>query len=162
ERVANVEWLHRRRFGGWIPECDNIVGPFATRGEFHQVNVALTPIASRFDPDAGHVVIRIKQVLVTRELPIALQKAEAAHIVGGAGPVLQRRRIDQWTPEKGPVLLADGKAIRVMNLRPIVVRLYLRVFPEPKHTRQGRNADCFKLTGGCTSEVKESIHVDHC
>src|SRR5262249_4371535 len=62
------------------PERDDVVVDLLFARDFDQPNVALAPVADRFDPQARTVLIMGLEILVVAEIAPALQQAEAPRV----------------------------------------------------------------------------------
>lgn len=145
ERVGEAEFLAGARFFFGVPERDNVICAFEIGGKFDEMNFAGAPVATWFDPDAGDLVVEIKDVLIAREVAIALEKAEAADVCVGENLMLERSGVVQRAPGEFVLFSANEEAVGVVNFGAIIVGFCFRVFAEPKHAGERRDAEGFNV-----------------
>lgn len=90
---------------------------FAGRRDLHQADGALTPLVTRFNPQARTLVIPAHDVLIVGEIAIQLQQAEPFRVVIGIGVELQLLRVVQRTANPLTVTAPHRQPIGVVDLR---------------------------------------------
>src|SRR5690606_32248762 len=99
------------------PEGGNIVIGFGARWNFNEPNLALAPIAGRFDPHGRAALIVRTGVLVGFKIAIALVEPESAHIGIPEKGVAKLRGVVQLAPLRQARLGLDDETAAIMDLR---------------------------------------------
>ena len=109
------------------------------RAQLDQVQLAFAPIAVRRYPDAGNILVGVKQILVMIEIAVALQQAETPEIVRRENLVAQRRAVDQRTPHLFSAFQMQQQAVAVVDFRAVIVKLPFRRAPNQYMLVSGAN-----------------------
>ncbi|MNE33486.1 hypothetical protein D3C80_1271570 [compost metagenome] len=140
-----------------IPESDDVVVGFVRRGDFHQFDGALAPVALRLHPGARAQLVAVVEVFVAGEFATALEQAEALRILHAVGADREVFRVVQRTPDPLAVAGMDLQAGGVMQLGAEVVLLGRLVGTEQEHAGERRQAQL----AHAVAQIDTRLHVDH-
>ncbi|SDY81204.1 hypothetical protein SAMN05421755_10517 [Nitrosomonas sp. Nm33] len=157
QAVTEVQRLARLRLAGRAPEGDDVVVGLVRRGDFHQLDAALSPVAQRFDPGARAQVVAVVQVLIAGKLSAALKQAETLRILHAVAAHRQVLRVVQRTPDPLAAAGMDLQAGGVVQFRAIVVLRGGLVGAKQEHAGQRCQAQPTDLV----AQEHACLDVDH-
>src|SRR5690606_23556798 len=119
------------------PIGDDVVVGIAVGGYYHQFQSTSAPLTVRLDTDARAPYIFRLGIVVSDEIPVALEKAKTERIA-----ILQRRdpqfwRIGQRPPYPFTCSRLHQKAIRIVHFRAKIIDKTCAVFSVEEHAREG-------------------------
>ncbi len=132
KRVAEMIRLQRRGFVLRIPKRDDVVQPFVSRVQFHQMQIAVAPIAMRLNPYAGHPLVKVETVLIRGKVTLALEQAKTSDVRRVKNLVAHDGRIVERTPERFAVAHVHEQAVAVVDFGTVIVELALGSFCQTK------------------------------
>src|SRR5690606_7795751 len=121
------------------PVGDDVVVPFIRRGDLDHFDATLAPLTLGLYPDARLVVVAHVQVLITRELTVALHQSETARIVLRKGGDQQALGIGKRPPQPLAVATVDGESVRIVYFGAVVICRTLLILAVEVHAGQRRD-----------------------
>src|SRR5271156_4475925 len=134
------------------PLRDDVVVVFGIGGNFEQHDLAVSPIADRFDPKRGPE-LPVRVVVAERiEIAVALQQSETARILVAEGGDLQRLAIGDGAPYPFPRAGQDLQTGHVIDILAHVIAAEVTQAAEQIHARHRAEPE---MVDGDTREQRQ-------